>query len=1546
MAENLGTAKGYIQLDLSQLTSSASEAVRQLDSIEKAGVTVQTQMDLVKTSAANSGSAFEKAAQKAKALQTELNTSKEKASFYKGEMDKLNTVLDTNGKKQKDLAEKIKATKEAYTDSANKTKDLKDKYDEARKSAKALADEFGKNSEQAKEAAKQESELGKQYRASKKETDEYSQTILNLETQHEACNDAIEKTEKKMSECNVQYTNAQTNVTKLTGELASAQSKMAVFGEQMGVVGDKIKEIGEGAASLGTKLTAGVTAPLIALGTGLVKSAMGAEESYAKVQTIMDGTVMSYDALTDAVSAASDELNVSVTDFNEALYQTISATNDTANAVEYTAIAAKAAKGGFTDTATAVDGLTTIMNTYGLVGGEAMEHVADVMLSTQNYGKTTFGELAQYIGQVVPVAASAGMGIEELFTDMAVMTRNGIQTRKAVTALKAALTNIISPSNEAAEAAAALGIDFSAAALESKGLSGVLTDVKESFASAAPEYYQMLQTYDSINAQMAELEANGQKNTDEYKQLKQASKQYASQLDVLAQANDSNLAVYAQLFGSVEALNGMMVLTSDKGMAQFEEGLDKITNSAGATEKAFDTMESTTGAKLDKMLNRIKNRGMEMGEKLLPIVEKVVNAIGDLVDKYDSLSDAEKDQILHIAGIAAAAGPVLTIGGKITSGIGSLVSSIGKLVGKKAAATSAAKAIGSAVGEIGTEAGTAAAGMEGLGGVMTTAISSTGWAVLSVGAVAAVGAAIYYINDALAEADIEKRFGNIALSAAEIEDAAKRLTTRDWTITLDAYMEAKTDLDGMEAQFNDAIETLNKLNWKVSVGMTLTDAEIESYQQSVEQAIQSTADLLSQQQYTASLGIGVAFTGQQKQEQLDNLSELYTMFSDEFTSIGTEWSNLVNDALADGILSDSEMAELMKKQAELQEFVDKISSHRFEATIDNIVAKFDFTSLDKDSFEQLQKQMQEQIQQRIDEMDDLEIETRALLKTELEEGVITQEEYDNAVEQLENNIKNKMGALNLDVLDIEIGAIRTRYDLDPQEVEQFADDVTSTWNTEFNKYSEGKIDLTTFWGNLNRTFAEGYGELDSTSKAGMRKLMESMEPDYLTLKQLQEEYVAAGKMPPAAVNDGLADYWQLELMTGNVTHMFDLLAYQIANDPEMMNALKQAAADGKEIPTKLAEALEENYGIVFDAAGNMVTQLEEGADWQYDTVAKAFEAIGVKLPQEVIDSLNKKSPQAKQTVLNLMNALLNGEKQSESGLRTVFRLLGINVPDDLIKAMSGKNAQVQAQAVSLLTQIASAEGSEREKLIAQYRALGLDLPDELAAAISEGTTANSGTNTASGQQAGQDYVEGAEGEINGAEIGPVDVDFPGGRGPAADYIDGAQGYFDDHSATAYVKTSSATDEADKWASNFKKTLAGYTFSASVTTTTKAHKQYAQGGFVNSRTFAEVGEAGPEVIIPLGVGYRSRAMQLFDATAQILNRNTYNSFNNYNVEQKLEQSGQSMIDYDKLINGIAEIIMKHPIEVNNDFTVEQGDVIMDGEKVGRTTFPTISRLSAR
>ena len=147
-------------------------------------------------------------------------------------------------------------------------------------------------------------------------------------------------------------------------------------------------------------------------------------------------------------------------DLNEALYEAISASVDTADAMDFLKVATMAAKGGFTDTQTAVDGLTTVLNSYGLEASEA-DRIANEMLVTQNLGKTTFGELASSMGQVTPVAAALNIGTNELFSSLAVTTAQGLGTSEAITGLKAAMSNIIKPTAEASEAAETLGIDFS-----------------------------------------------------------------------------------------------------------------------------------------------------------------------------------------------------------------------------------------------------------------------------------------------------------------------------------------------------------------------------------------------------------------------------------------------------------------------------------------------------------------------------------------------------------------------------------------------------------------------------------------------------------------------------------------------------------------------------------------------------------------------------------------------------------------------------------------------------------------------------------------------------------------------------------------------------------------------------------------------------------------------------------------------------------------------------------------------------------------------------
>ena len=132
----------------------------------------------------------------------------------------------------------------------------------------------------------------------------------------------------------------------------------------------------------------GITTPLLAAGTASVKFATDAETSFAKVGTILDSNVVSYDKLKSGVISASNESGIAVTDFNEALYSSVSAGVDSGKAIAFTGDMVKLAKGGFTDTAKAVDVVTTVLNAYGMEADQA-EAISDKLITTQNLGKTT-----------------------------------------------------------------------------------------------------------------------------------------------------------------------------------------------------------------------------------------------------------------------------------------------------------------------------------------------------------------------------------------------------------------------------------------------------------------------------------------------------------------------------------------------------------------------------------------------------------------------------------------------------------------------------------------------------------------------------------------------------------------------------------------------------------------------------------------------------------------------------------------------------------------------------------------------------------------------------------------------------------------------------------------------------------------------------------------------------------------------------------------------------------------------------------------------------
>ena len=402
---------------------------------------------------------------------------------------------------------------------------------------------------------------------------------------------------------------------KYTSGMKSAIAAAKDLGNASLPASAKLKGLGSAMGRVGRDASA-LTLAIAAVGAASVTSYAQLDTAARKVSTVADGAILSLQGIKDGTRELSNELRTMPTDVAAGMYDMISANGDTANAFDYTAIAVKAAKGGFTDTATAVDGLTSVMNAYALTGEDAMQRVSDQMLTAQNYGKTTFGAIAASIGGVIPLTAQLKTGTDELFASLATLTKQGIGTSEAVTGLKAVYAGVLKPTTEATKAAKAMGLDFTASALRAKGLGGFLEDLVVKTGGSA----------DSIT----------------------------------------------KLFGSVEALNTVLALTSEAGQKDFAGAMGAMQSSAGATEAAYQTMTDGIEGSFDHVKVAAVNLASTFGEDLAPTVEELADWLAETTEWFQQLPPDIRSTIVTVAGLAAALGPVLIIGGQLVASFGAL----------------------------------------------------------------------------------------------------------------------------------------------------------------------------------------------------------------------------------------------------------------------------------------------------------------------------------------------------------------------------------------------------------------------------------------------------------------------------------------------------------------------------------------------------------------------------------------------------------------------------------------------------------------------------------------------------------------------------------------------------------------------------------------------------------------------------------------------------------------------------------------------------------
>ena len=482
------------------------------------------------------------------------------------------------------------------------------------------------------------------------------------------------------------------NLEEANGRLQRSYDKLKTSQQALQQINEKQQQVnasisqtkGQLMGTIGT-----ISAVAAAVYAGPVQSAQAYETAMAKVATIADTSAVPLDAMSQQIVALSNQTGIAATAIADDVYNAISAGQSTADAVNFVTNSTKLAKAGFAESSQTLDVLTTILNAYGM-SADKVGAVSDMLIQTQNKGKVTVGELSSVMGKVIPTANSNGVALEQLTASYAIMTSKGIAAAETTTYLNSMMNEL--------------------------GKSGSKTD-------------KLLRS--ATGSSFKELMASG-KSLGEVLQI------------VQDEASKSGLSL-ADMFGSAEAGKAAVTLLSN-GVDGFNSSVQDMVNSVGATQSAFETMDQTTEAKMQKAKNSITNLGIVLGQNLLPIAGNLADKVASLVTKVSEFAQENPKAVQTVLKLVAG------LAGLKVAGLGT---KLGFLEAKKGV-----------LGIMGAfEKFKALKAAESLGGVATKA----GGIAVKLGPIvavaAAIGAAIYYVANNLEDvrAKIQQTFGDEGL---------------------------------------------------------------------------------------------------------------------------------------------------------------------------------------------------------------------------------------------------------------------------------------------------------------------------------------------------------------------------------------------------------------------------------------------------------------------------------------------------------------------------------------------------------------------------------------------------------------------------------------------------------------------------------------------------------------------------------------------------------------------------------------------------------------
>lgn len=471
----------------------------------------------------------------------------------------------------------------------------------------------------------------------------FNPTSVKMWTQKQkVLNEQVDSTKKRLEELKgiekqLQAQNLDRNseqFREVEREIVKANNQLKQFRKELTKVGSaKLNALSEGFKQLGSKMTAvgktlstKVTLPLSLLGGAAAKGFAEVDKVMVLTNSTMGNTEEQAKLLNDAMKEAAANSTYGMNDAAQSMLNFARAglTAEQSASALAPAMNLAAGEGGDLDTVSA--GLVATINGFQGSFDEASRY-ADVFANACNNSALDVNSLSEAMSIAAPIFKTAGYSVEDAALYMGVMANNGIDANKAATSLKTGMARLLSPTEDAADWMATLGINMTNADGTMKDTITIQKELHDAFSTLS-----------------------------EAQQIQAASSIFGK----------NQMAPWLALINTApESVNELSTSLMAEGTA---------------SQMASDMMSGFGGA-IEKLKSSIDVASVSLGEALAPTIEKVVGWIQKAVDWFNSLDDKTKTMIATAGIVVAAIGPVMTILGGLFTTIGTVIGGISKFIG-------------------------------------------------------------------------------------------------------------------------------------------------------------------------------------------------------------------------------------------------------------------------------------------------------------------------------------------------------------------------------------------------------------------------------------------------------------------------------------------------------------------------------------------------------------------------------------------------------------------------------------------------------------------------------------------------------------------------------------------------------------------------------------------------------------------------------------------------------------------------------------------------